>query len=389
MVKAIVGACWGDEGKGKITDVLAEDSDIVVRFQGGSNAGHTIINEYGKFALHQLPSGVFRQNITNIIGNGVALSVENFIDEVKSVTDRGVPAPKLLVSDRCQVVMPYHKELDGMEEARLAAKSFGSTKSGIAPFYSDKYAKIGFQVSDLFDDKDSIMERIDHVLDVKNVLYTQLYHQKPLDREEIYQKLMEYKEALAPYVADTTTLLHNAVKEGKTILLEGQLGSLKDPDMGIYPMVTSSSPLAGYGAVGAGGIPPYAIQEIVTVVKAYSSAVGAGEFVSEIFGDEAEELRRRGGEAGKTTRRFLGSITHKGYIWRFDSVDALCPKVYELADSWELAGEMLARLHRAAADNGWDTIVCCAPEEPGPAYHRRPAHPAGPVHPGKRRQGEW
>lgn len=280
MVKAIVGACWGDEGKGKITDVLAEDSDIVVRFQGGSNAGHTIINEYGKFALHQLPSGVFRQNITNIIGNGVALSVENFLKEVQSVVERGVPTPKLLVSDRCQVVMPYHKELDGMEEARLAAKSFGSTKSGIAPFYSDKYAKIGFQVSDLFDDKDSIMERIDHVLGLKNVLYTELYHQKPLDREEIYEKLMEYKEALAPYVADTTTLLHNAVKEGKTVLLEGQLGSLKDPDLGIYPMVTSSSPLAGYGSVGAGGIPPYAIQEIVTVVKAYSSAVGAGEFVS-------------------------------------------------------------------------------------------------------------
>ena len=281
MVKAIVGACWGDEGKGKITDVLAEDSDIVVRFQGGSNAGHTIINEYGKFALHQLPSGVFRQNITNIIGNGVALSVENFLKEVQSVVERGVPTPKLLVSDRCQVVMPYHKELDGMEEARLAAKSFGSTKSGIAPFYSDKYAKIGFQVSDLFDDKDSIMERIDHVLGLK------------------YEKLMEYKEALAPYVADTTTLLHNAVKEGKTVLLEGQLGSLKDPDLGIYPMVTSSSPLAGYGSVGAGGIPPYAIQEIVTVVKAYSSAVGAGEFVSEIFGDEAEELRRRGGDGGE------------------------------------------------------------------------------------------
>ena len=299
MVKAIVGACWGDEGKGKITDVLAEDSDIVVRFQGGSNAGHTIINEYGKFALHQLPSGVFRQNITNIIGNGVALSVENFLKEVQSVVERGVPTPKLLVSDRCQVVMPYHKELDGMEEARLAAKSFGSTKSGIAPFYSDKYAKIGFQVSDLFDDKDSIMERIDHVLGLKNVLYTELYHQKPLDREEIYEKLMEYKEALAPYVADTTTLLHNAVKEGKTVLLEGQLGSLKDPDLGIYPMVTSSSPLAGYGSVGAGGIPPYPIQEIVTVVKAYSSAVGAGEFVSEIFGDEADELRRRGGDGGE------------------------------------------------------------------------------------------
>ena len=298
MVKAIVGACWGDEGKGKITDVLAEDSDIVVRFQGGSNAGHTIINEYGKFALHQLPSGVFRQNITNIIGNGVALSVENFLKEVQSVVERGVPTPKLLVSDRCQVVMPYHKELDGMEEARLAAKSFGSTKSGIAPFYSDKYAKIGFQVSDLFDDKDSIMERIDHVLGLKNVLYTQLYHQKPLDREEIYQKLMEYKEALAPYVADTTTLLHNAVKEGKTILLEGQLGSMRDPDFGIYPFTTSSHTLAGFGCVGV-GVPPTAVERITAVTKAYSSAVGAGAFVVRLDGDEADELRRRGGDKGE------------------------------------------------------------------------------------------
>ncbi len=299
MVKAIVGACWGDEGKGKMTDALAADSDIVVRFQGGSNAGHTIINEYGKFALHLLPSGVFRQNIVNIIGNGVALSVENFLKEINDLVARGVPKPQILVSDRCQVLMPYHKELDGMEEARLAAKSYGSTKSGIAPFYSDKYFKIGFQVSDLFDDKDALMERIDHVLSLKNVLYTQLYHQKPLEREEVYAKLMEYKEALKPYAADTVTLLHNAVKDGKNILLEGQLGSLKDPDMGIYPMVTSSSPLAGYGAVGAGGIPPYAIQTVVTVVKAYSSAVGAGEFVSEIFGDEAEALRKRGGDGGE------------------------------------------------------------------------------------------
>lgn len=282
-----------------MTDVLAADSDIVVRFQGGSNAGHTIINEYGKFALHLLPSGVFRQNIVNIIGNGVALSVENFLKEMDDLVNRGVPKPQLLISDRCQVLMPYHKELDGMEEARLAAKSYGSTKSGIAPFYSDKFFKIGFQVSDLFDEKDALMERIDHVLDLKNVLYTQLYHQKPLDREEVYEKLMEYKEALAPYAADTVTLLHNAVKEGKTVLLEGQLGSLKDPDMGIYPMVTSSSPLAGYGAVGAGGIPPYAIQKIVTVVKAYSSAVGAGEFVSEIFGPEADELRNHGGDDGE------------------------------------------------------------------------------------------
>ena len=266
---------------------------------GGSNAGHTIITNYGRFALHQLPSGIFRKNILNIIGNGVALSVENFIDELKAVTEQGVPMPNILISNRCQIVMPYHKALDGMEEARLASKSFGSTKSGIAPFYSDKYAKIGFQVSELFGSKEDLMEKIDHVLDLKNVLYTDLYKVEPLDREEIYAKLMEYKELIAPYVADTFTILHNAVKEGKTILLEGQLGSLKDPDLGIYPMVTSSSPVAGFGAVGAGGIPPYEIKEIYTVVKAYSSAVGAGEFVSEIFGDEAEELRKRGGDKGE------------------------------------------------------------------------------------------
>ena len=280
-------------------DVLAEDSDIVIRFQGGSNAGHTIINEYGRFALHQLPSGVFRQNITNIIGNGVAFSVENFVKEMQYIRDGGVPEPRILISERCQVLMPYHKELDGLEEARLADKAYGSTKSGIAPFYSDKYAKIGFQISDLFDDKDAIYERIDHVLGLKNVLYRELYHKEPLNRDDIYNKLMEYKEIVAPYVADTTTLLYNAVKEGKTILLEGQLGSLRDPDMGIYPMTTSSSPLAGFGAVGAGGIPPYAIEKIYCVVKAYSSAVGAGEFVSEIFGDEAEELRKRGGDKGE------------------------------------------------------------------------------------------
>ena len=298
MIKAIVGANWGDEGKGKITDVMAVQSDIVIRFQGGSNAGHTIINNYGKFALHQLPSGVFHQHITNIIGNGVALSVENFVKEMAELESRGVPKPNILISDRAQIVMPYHKELDAMEEARLSSKSFGSTKSGIAPFYSDKYAKIGFQVSELFDDKDSIMERIDHVLALKNVLYTELYHQPALEAEDVYNKLMEYKELLAPYVADTAELLHKAVKEGKTILLEGQLGSLKDPDFGIYPMVTSSSTLAGYGAVGA-GLPPYEIKEIITVVKAYSSAVGAGEFVSEIFGEEADELRRRGGDGGE------------------------------------------------------------------------------------------
>lgn len=298
MIKAIVGACWGDEGKGKMTDVMASESDIVIRFQGGSNAGHTIINEYGKFALHQLPSGVFHSNITNIIGNGVALSVEKFINELNELVSRGVPTPKILVSDRCQIVMPYHIELDSMEEARLSSRSFGSTRSGIAPFYSDKFAKVGFQVSELFDDKESLMARIEQVLAVKNCLYTNLYHVEPLKAEDVYNKLMEYKEMLAPYVADTFSFLHKAVKENKTILLEGQLGSLKDPDFGIYPMVTSSNTIAAYGAVGA-GLPPYEIKEIITVVKAYSSAVGAGEFVSEIFGDEADELRRRGGDGGE------------------------------------------------------------------------------------------
>ncbi len=256
MVKAIVGANWGDEGKGKITDVMAAQSDIVIRYQGGSNAGHTIINEYGKFALHQLPSGVFYNHTTNIIGNGVALSVENLIKEMDSLRQRGVPEPKLMVSDRVQIVMPYHVEMDAMEEARLSSKSFGSTKSGIAPFYSDKYAKIGFQVSELYDDEAQLKEKIQRVLDVKNSLYQHLYHKEPLTVDAVYEKLMEYRQMIEPYVADTFTFLHRAVKEGKTILLEGQLGALKDPDFGIYPMVTSSSTLAGYGAVGA-GVPPY------------------------------------------------------------------------------------------------------------------------------------
>ena len=297
MVQAIVGANWGDEGKGKITDMLAKESDIIVRFQGGSNAGHTIINNYGKFALHLLPSGVFYQHTTSVIGNGVALNIPYLVKEIQSLVDRGVPKPRILVSDRAQILMPYHILFDQYEEERLGGKSFGSTKSGIAPFYSDKYAKIGFQVSELYDEE-LLKEKVERVCQQKNVLLEHLYHKPLIDPEELYKELLEYREMVHPYVCDTAAYLYNANKEGKKILLEGQLGSLKDPDHGIYPMVTSSSTLAAYGAIGA-GIPPYEIKKITTVVKAYSSAVGAGDFVSEIFGDEAEELRRRGGDGGE------------------------------------------------------------------------------------------
>ncbi len=297
MVKAIVGANWGDEGKGKITDVFAAQSDVVIRFQGGSNAGHTIINDYGKFALHQLPSGVFYGHIQNIIGNGVALNVDNLIHEIQSLVDRKVPKPNIMVSDRCQLVMPYHTLLDQYEEERLSDKAFGSTKSGIAPFYSDKYAKIGFELCELFDEV-YLKEKLTGVLDYKNKIITGIYGKPALTFDEVFAQLLAWRDAVKPYAADTFDYLYQAVKEGKNILLEGQLGTLKDTDFGIYPMVTSSSTLAGYGAVGA-GLPPYEIKEIVAVVKAYSSAVGAGAFVSEIFGAEADELRRRGGDGGE------------------------------------------------------------------------------------------
>ena len=297
MVKAVVGANWGDEGKGKITDMLAKEADIIIRFQGGANAGHTIVNNYGKFALHTLPSGVFYNHTTSIIGNGVALDVPKLMNEIKSLTDRNVPAPKILISDRAQIVMSYHILFDQYEEERLAGKSFGSTKSGIAPFYSDKYAKVGFQVSEIFDD-DVIREKAERICAQKNVLLEYLYHKPLLVPEDIVKELQGYRDMIAPYVCDVSAYLWNAIKEGKNILLEGQLGTLKDPDHGIYPMVTSSSTLAAYGAIGA-GIPPYEIKQVVTVCKAYSSAVGAGEFVSEIFGDEADELRKRGGDGGE------------------------------------------------------------------------------------------
>lgn len=298
MVKAVVGANWGDEGKGKITDMLADSADIVIRFQGGANAGHTIVNEYGKFALHTLPSGVFHQRVMNIIGNGVALNIPILFRELKSIEDQGVPAPNLMISDRCQVVMPYHILFDECEEERLAGKSFGSTKSGIAPFYSDKYAKVGWQVNELFMDDDALMEKIERVCVQKDILLTHLYHRDPIDKKELLETIHSYRDMVAPYVGNVGEYLDQAVREDKTILLEGQLGTLKDPDHGIYPMVTSSSTLAAFGAIGA-GLAPGQIRQVVVVNKAYSSAVGAGEFVSEIFGDEADELRRRGGDGGE------------------------------------------------------------------------------------------
>ena len=296
MIRAIVGANWGDEGKGKITDMYAADSDLVIRFQGGANAGHTIINDKGRFALHLLPSGVCYSHTVNIIGNGVALNIPSFYNELSALKKLGIN-PKILISDRAQIVMPYHVLFDQYEEERLGGKQFGSTKSGIAPFYSDKYAKNGIQVCDLFDSA-RLHERIENILPVKNILLRELYHKPELDPDEIYRTLQSYKEMIAPYVADTFHYIYDAVESGKNILLEGQLGSLKDPDFGIYPFTTSSHTVAGLGAVGA-GIPARKIEKVTTVVKAYSSAVGAGAFVSEIFGDEAEQMRRHGGDQGE------------------------------------------------------------------------------------------
>ena len=297
MVRTIVGANWGDEGKGKITDMLAVDSDIVVRFQGGANAGHTIINEYGRFALHLLPSGVCNPKVVNILGPGVALDIEAFLRELEDLRASGVPEPKIMVSERAQVLMPYHVQLDCLEEERLGKNSFGSTKSGIAPFYGDKYQKIGLQLCQLFE-PDVLREKLLHALDIKNALITNLYHKEPIDAEALIAKLTDLAERIRPYTADTDAYLMQAVREGKNILLEGQLGTLRDPDHGIYPMVTSSSPLAGYAPVGA-GVPVWSIKEIIAVTKAYSSCVGAGPFVTELFGDEGEELRRRGGDHGE------------------------------------------------------------------------------------------
>lgn len=296
-ITAIVGANWGDEGKGKVTDVLAANSKYVVRYQGGSNAGHTIINDHGKFALHLLPSGVFYPGVTNIIGPGVAFNIGDFVKEYKELVSKGVHEPIVRISDRAQVLMPYHKLFDELEEERLADRQFGSTKSGIAPFYSDKYVKLGIQVADLFN-KERLQSRIEAALESKNIMMEYLYKKPALKVEDVMNAVLEHADFLKPFVCDTVTLLHEGLKKGEKILVEGQLGALRDPDHGIYPYSTSSSTLAGFATVGA-GVPPHAITQVIAVTKAYSSCVGAGPFVGELEGDVAQELRVRGGDAGE------------------------------------------------------------------------------------------
>ncbi len=303
-VTAIVGANWGDEGKGKIPVSLAAQADVVVRFQGGNNAGHTIINDFGKTVLHLLPAGVFSPHTVNVIGPGVALNIPALLKELALLKEKGIPDPTVRISDRAQVVTPYHLLLDEYEEERLADRKFGSTKKGIAPFYSDKYSKLGVQVADLFDEP-RLRARLEQSFAIKNVLFEHLYHKPKLSVDELVPVLMEDGRRIESMITDTTALLHEALSAGKNILAEGQLGALRDPDHGIYPFPTSSSPLAGFVTVGA-GVPAYQVTRIVTVVKAYSSCVGAGPFTTELFDGEGEELRKRGadkGEYGATTGR--------------------------------------------------------------------------------------
>ncbi len=296
-ITAVTGANWGDEGKGRMVDALAAEHEFVVRFQGGGNAGHTIITEQGKFVLHLLPSGVLRPGKVNVLGPGVALDAALLGRELEDLSTRGIPKPELWVSDRAQLLLSYHRLLDRLEEERLGARSFGSTRAGIAPFYADKCAKVGITVDDLCDES-SWRERLQPSLAAKNALLAGLYGQPPIELAHVLQELRHARELLAPYVRDTTTRLQQAAREGKRILLEGQLGALRDPDHGIYPWVTSSSTLAGFASVGA-GLPAASIGRVVAVTKAYSSAVGAGPFVTELAEPAADELRRRGGDAGE------------------------------------------------------------------------------------------
>lgn len=300
---AIVGINWGDEGKGRMVDLLTEDYDVVVRFQGGGNAGHTVINEHGKFALHLLPSGIFRPEVVNILGNGVALDPENLWTEMKEVMSQGVALTpdNLKISDRASLLLPWHRQLDELEECRLADKKFGSTKQGIAPFYSDKYQKKTILAGELFYPEE-LREHLKDLMEWKNLTLTEVYGAKPYTMEMLESWIMEACEKIKPYVCDTGMFLKEAQKEGKSILFEAQLGSLRDLDYGIHPYTTSSNTIAAFAPVGS-GLPSAKLDEIVGVVKAYSSCVGEGPFVCELFGEEAEALREAGNEYGAKTGR--------------------------------------------------------------------------------------
>jgi adenylosuccinate synthase len=300
---AIVGINWGDEGKGRMVDLLTENYDIVIRYQGGGNAGHTVINEYGKFALHLLPSGIFRKNVVNILGNGVAMDPENLWNEIEYVRENGVPLTpdNLKISDRASLLMPWHRELDGLEEARLADKKYGSTRQGIAPFYSDKYQKKTVLAGELFY-PEKLRSHLADLLEWKNLTLTKVYGAEPWTMEKLEEWLAGYCEKIKPFICDTGKFLRNAKAQGKSILFEAQLGSLRDLDYGICPYTTSSNTIASYAPVGS-GIPSARPEEIIGVVKAYSTCVGEGPFTCEMFGEEADRLREAGGEYGAKTGR--------------------------------------------------------------------------------------
>ena len=300
---AIVGINWGDEGKGRMVDLLTDHFDVVVRYQGGGNAGHTVINEYGKFALHLLPSGIFRKGVVNILGNGVALDPENLWKEIEQITSQGVSITpeNLKISDRASLLLPWHRELDGLEEARLADKKYGSTRQGIAPFYSDKYQKKTVLAGELLYNP-NLRQHLAELLEWKNLTINGVYGAEPVTMAELEAWLNDYCEKIKPFICDTGAFLRDAQKQGKKILFEAQLGALRDLDYGIFPYTTSSNAIAAYAPVGS-GLPSAKLDEVIGVVKAYSTCVGEGPFVCEMFGQEAEDLRTAGFEYGAKTGR--------------------------------------------------------------------------------------
>ena len=303
MLTSIVGTNWGDEGKGRMVDLLSENYDIVVRYQGGNNAGHTVINEKGKFVMNLMPSGICREDTVNILGPGIVIDLEHLYGEVQKLEEKGVKVTPgyLKISDRATICMPYHKLLDCLEEERLQDKKFGSTRRGISPVYADKYMKKALRMGDLLH-LETLKERLEGIVEWKNLTVEQGYGHTPVATEEMYQWLKTYGEFFAPFVCNTTEYLEKAIREGKSILFEAQLGALRDIDFGIYPYTSASTTLASYATIGA-GVPFAKLDNSIGIMKAYSSCVGEGPFTCELFGEEAEKLREAGGEYGAATGR--------------------------------------------------------------------------------------